>query len=72
MSCEKLYTIVLEHSLEVLLEAGTMAQVEAFWDAYDCRYYGLRMEEDTGQHARVIVTDQIPEEELDEARCCIG
>lgn len=65
MSAEKLYTIVLEPSLEVLLEAATMAQVEAFWDAYDARYFGLRMEEETSLHARVIVTDEIPEEEVE-------
>lgn len=65
MSAEKLYTIVLEHSLEVLLEAATMAQVEAFWDEYDARYFGLRMEEETSLHARVIVTDEIPEEEVE-------
>lgn len=72
MSAEKLYTIVLEHSLEVLLEAATMAQVEAFWNAYDTRYFGLRMEEDTVYHARVIVTDEMPEEEEDEAEICLG
>jgi|TARA_Y100000815_G_scaffold71584_1_gene60387 hypothetical protein len=71
MSAEKLYTIVLEHSLEVLLEAATMEQVEAFWDAYDNRYFGLRMEEETSHHARVIVTDEIPEDE-EEAELCIG
>jgi uncharacterized protein YlaN (UPF0358 family) len=70
MSSEKLYTIVLEHSLEVLLEAATMAQVEAFWDVYDTRYFGLRMEEENSHHARVIVTDEMPEEE--EADLCIG
>jgi len=71
MSAEKLYTIVLEHSLEVLLEAATMAQVEAFWDAYDTRYFGLRMEEDSTHHARVIVTDEIPEEEAEDAELCV-
>lgn len=71
MSAEKLYTIVLEHSLEVLLEAATMAQVEAFWDAYDTRYFGLRMEEDNANHARVIVTDEMPEEEMEEAELCV-
>jgi len=71
MSAEKLYTIVLEHSLEVLLEAATMEQVEAFWDAYDNRYFGLRMEEESSDHARVIVTDEIPEDE-EEAELCIG
>lgn len=70
MSAEKLYTIVLEHSLEVLLEAAPMEQVEAFWDANDTRYFGLRMEDDDSHHARVIVTDEIPEEE--EADLCIG
>lgn len=69
MSAEKLYTIVLEHSLEVLLEAATMEQVEAFWDVHDSRYFGLRMEDETGPHARVIVTDEIPEEE---AELCAG
>ena len=70
MSAEKLYTIVLEHSLEVLLEAATMEQVEAFWDAYDSRYFGLRMEEENSHHARVIVTDEIPEDE-EEAELCV-
>lgn len=65
MSAEKLYTIVLEHSLEVLLEAATMAQVEAFWDAHDDQYFGLRMEDETTVHTRVIVTDEIPEEEAE-------
>ena len=69
MSAEKLYTIVLEHSLEVLLEAATMAQVEAFWDAHDDQYVGLRMEDENTQHSRVIVTDEIPEEE---AELCNG
>ena len=46
-------------------------QVEAFWDAYDTRYFGLRLEEDNAQHARVIVTDEIPEDE-EEAELCIG
>jgi len=66
----KLYTIVLEHSLEVLLEAATMEQVEAFWDAYDTQYFGLRLEEDNAHHARVIVTDEMPEEESEEAELC--
>jgi len=70
MSAEKLYTIVLVHSLEVLLEAATMDQVEAFWDANDTRYFGLRMEDEDCYHARVIVTDEMPEEE--EADLCIG
>jgi len=69
MSAEKLYTIVLEHSLEVLLEAATMEQVEAFWDAHDSHYFGLRMESETGPHVRVIVTNEIPEEE---AELCAG
>lgn len=65
MPTEKRYTIVLEHSLEVLLEAATMAQVEAFWDEHDSHYFGLRMEDESVQHARVIVTDEIPEEEAE-------
>lgn len=69
MSAETLYTIVLEHSLEVLLEAATMAQVEAFWDEHDSHYFGLRMEDGTSSHVRVIVTDEIPEEE---AELCAG
>ncbi|WP_407295351.1 hypothetical protein [Stutzerimonas zhaodongensis] len=70
MFSKKLYTIVLEHSLEVLLEAATMEQVEAFWDAYDTQYFGLRMEEENAHHARVIVTDEMPEEEAEEAELC--
>jgi len=63
MSAEVLYTIVLERNLEVLLEAATMEQVEAFWDAHDEHYFGLRLEEISGSPTRVIVTDEIPEEE---------
>jgi len=65
MSAEKIYTIVLEHNLEVLLEAATMAQVEAFWDEHDSHYFGLRMENESGIHTRVIVTDEMPAEEAE-------
>lgn len=63
MSAEVLYTIILEHNLKVLLEAATMEQVESFWDAHDEHYFGLRLEETAGSPTRVIVTDELPDEE---------
>lgn len=63
MNTERRYSIILEHSAEVLLEHAPMAQIEAFWDANDTRYFGLRMEDEHSAHARVIVTDEIPDEE---------
>ena len=63
MNTETRYSIILERSAEVLLENAPMAQVEAFWDANDSRYFGLRMEDEHSAHARVFVTDEMPEEE---------
>jgi len=68
MSAEKRYTIILEHTGQILLEYATLVQVEAFWDANDTRYFGLRIEDEQGGHARVFVTDEIPED--DEAILC--
>lgn len=65
MNTEMRYSIILEHSAELLLENALMAQVEAFWDANDDRYFGLRLEDEHSSHARVIVTDKIPEEEAE-------
>lgn len=69
MNTERRYSIILEHSAEVLLEHAPMAQIEAFWDANDTRYFGLRMEDEHSAHARVIVTDEIPDEEYVELSC---
>lgn len=66
MKAEKRYSIILERSAQVLLENVPMAQIEAFWDANDTRYFGLRMEDEDSAHTRVIVTDEIPEEEATE------
>lgn len=63
MKTERRYSIILAHSAEVLLEHALMAQIEAFWDANDTRYFGLRMEDEHSAHARVIVTDEVPDEE---------
>ncbi|TWC18357.1 hypothetical protein FBY05_113161 [Pseudomonas sp. SJZ083] len=63
MNTERRYSIILEHSAEVLLEHAAMAQIEAFWDANDTRYFGLRMEDEHSAHARVIVTDEVPDDE---------
>jgi hypothetical protein len=63
MNTERRYSIILEHSAEVLLEHAPMAQIEAFWDANDMRYFGLRMEDEHSAHARVFVTDKVPAEE---------
>jgi hypothetical protein len=64
MNAEIRYSIILEHNAEVLLANASMAQVEAFWDANDSRYFGLRMEDPCGAHVRVMVTDEMPEEEV--------
>ena len=69
MNTERRYSIILEHSAEVLLEHATMAQIEAFWDANDTRYFGLRMEDEHSAHARVIVTDEVPDDEDVELSC---
>lgn len=69
MNTERRYSIILEHSAEVLLEHAPMAQIEAFWDANDTRYFGLRMEDEHSAHARVIVTDEVPDEEDAELSC---
>ncbi|MCY1405168.1 hypothetical protein D3C76_161580 [compost metagenome] len=63
MTTERRYSIILERSSEVLLENALMAQLEAFWDANDARYVGLRLENEHSAHARVIVTDEIPDED---------
>ena len=69
MKAERRYSIILERSAEVLLENAPMVQIEAFWDANDTRYFGLRMENEHGAHARVIVTDEVPDEEEAELYC---
>ena len=51
------------HAVEVLLEQASLEQVEAFWDANDALYFGLRIEDAQSDHARVFVTDEIPEDE---------
>lgn len=63
MPAEKRYSIILEHTGQVLLECAPLPQVEAFWDANDALYYGLRIEDEQSPHARVFVTDVVPEEE---------
>lgn len=63
MHTETRYSIILEHNAEVLLENASMAQVEAFWDANDTRYFGLRMEDQDSTAVRVLVSDQMPEED---------
>jgi len=69
MKAERRYSIILEHSAEMLLENVPMAQIEAFWDANDTRYFGLRMEDEHSAHTRVIVTDEVPDEEEVELNC---
>lgn len=44
-------------------EQASLEQVEAFWDANDETYFGLRIEDAQSEHARVYVTDEIPEDE---------
>lgn len=63
MQTETRYSIILEHNAEVLLENASMAQVEAFWDANDTRYFGLRMEDQGSTDVRVLVSDEMPEDD---------
>ncbi|MBK5003198.1 hypothetical protein IAE37_005474 [Pseudomonas sp. S31] len=63
MHTETRYSIILEHNAEVLLENASMAQVEAFWDANDTRYFGLRMEDQDSSAIRVLVSDEMPDED---------
>lgn len=63
MHTETRYSIILEHNAEVLLENASMAQVEAFWDANDTRYFGLRMEDQDSTAVRVLVSDEMPDED---------
>ncbi len=63
MSANRRYSIILDHSGQVLLEQASLDQVEAFWDANDALYFGLRIEDAQSDHARVFVTDEIPEDE---------
>ncbi|AIL60043.1 MULTISPECIES: hypothetical protein [Pseudomonas] len=63
MNTERRYSIILERSAEVLLNNALMTQVEAFWDANDSRYFGLRIEDEHSAHARVMVTDELPEDD---------
>ena len=63
MHTEIRYSIILEHNAEVLLENASMAQVEAFWDANDTRYFGLRMEDQDSKAVRVLVSDEMPDED---------
>ncbi len=63
MQTETRYSIILEHNAEVLLENASMAQVEAFWDANDTRYFGLRMEDHGSTDIRVLVSDEMAKED---------
>ncbi len=63
MPANRRYSIILEHSGQVLLEQASLEQVEAFWDVNDETYFGLRIEDAQSEHARVYVTDEIPEDE---------
>ncbi|MHB0766309.1 hypothetical protein ACYCFC_18255 [Stutzerimonas sp. NM35] len=63
MPADKRYSIILEHTGQVLLEHAPLSQIEAFWDANDTLYFGLRIEDEQSDHARVFVTDVFPEEE---------
>jgi len=63
MSANRRYSIILEHTGQVLLEQASLEQVEAFWDANDALYFGLRIDDALSDHARVFVTDEIPEDE---------
>ncbi|RRV16389.1 hypothetical protein [Pseudomonas saudiphocaensis] len=63
MPAEKRYSIILEHTGQVLLGHASLSQIESFWDANDTHYFGLRIEDEQSDHARVFVTDVIPEEE---------
>ena len=53
MPANRRYSIILEHSGQVLLEQASLEQVEAFWDANDETYFGLRIEDAQSEHARV-------------------
>jgi hypothetical protein len=53
MSANRRYSIILEHTGQVLLEQASLEQVEAFWDANDETYFGLRIEDAQSEHARV-------------------
>jgi len=63
MSANRRYSIILEHTGQVLLEQASLEQVEEFWDANDALYFGLHIEDAQSDHARVFVTDEIPEDE---------
>ncbi len=63
MSANRRYSIILEHTGQVLLEHASLEQVEVFWDANDALYFGLRIEDAQGDHSWVFVTDVIPEDE---------
>ena len=63
MSANRRYSIILEHSGQVLLEQASLEQVEAFWDASDALILGLRIEDAQSDLATVFVTDEIPEDE---------
>lgn len=63
MPTNRRYSIILEHTGQVLLEQASLEQIEAFWDANDDLYFGLRIEDAQSDHARVFVTDEIPEDE---------
>jgi len=63
MSANRRYSIILEHTGQVLLEQASLEQVEEFWDANDALYFGLRIEDAQSDHATVFVTDEIPEDE---------
>ena len=63
MPAETRYSVILEHTGQVLLDDAPLSQLEAFWDANDTLYFGLRMEDEVSEHARVFVTDVVPEEE---------
>ncbi|MCW3147699.1 hypothetical protein N8H22_03645 [Stutzerimonas stutzeri] len=57
------YSIILERTGQVLLAQASLSQLEAFWDAHDAQYYGLRIEDEQSPHARVIVTDELPDDD---------
>lgn len=57
------YSVILERTGQTLLAQADLQQLEAFWDAHDAEYVGLRIEDEQSRHPRVIVTDQLPAEE---------
>lgn len=64
---EKRYTIILENCGNVILEKGSIEQVQAFWDTFGHLYYGIRLDEQEPNHSLIIVTDDLTmEEELTE------